>query len=369
MAQFTDQNRYSRTLRYPLKAPVASKDEMVGDDQAGYTELIDYVRIRRKRVEYTDTKGRAYGGTSMPQKNTKPVYHNSIVYLAMPTSISASYQPTYRQVNLGVGGAAALNALGSGENFNSLAASIQSAAKALLPEFAASAIAQGANSISGFFGVQGNLDANALQGLTSGRVFNPYTEQIFSQMNFRNHSFSFKLLARNAKEAQEIKQIIDYMKVGAHPQVTDDEGFEDLSQILTKSGGRNYGFAEAKGDGRDAAAKGVLGKDGFLTKNGVASTRFFKIPDHYQLSFVRMNPNSNQFVTPSQAEVDGQATNLHFRMADTVCSGVSVNYTPDNQYTSFKSIRGDLISVPAVVLNLQFTEIKLLSQKDILRGY
>jgi hypothetical protein len=82
-----------------------------------------------------------------------------------------------------------------------------------------------------------------------------------------------------------------------------------------------------------------------------------------------MNPNSNQFVTPSQAEVDGQATNLHFRMADTVCSGVSVNYTPDNQYTSFKSIRGDLISVPAVVLNLQFTEIKLLSQKDILRGY
>ncbi len=364
MAQFTDQNRYNRTLRYPLKAPVASKDEMVGDDQAGYTELIDYVRIRRKRVEYTDKGFKNYGGTSMPQKNTKPVYHNSIVYLAMPTAVSAQYQPTYRQVNLGVGGAAALNALGSGDNFNSLAASIQSAAKAMLPEFAASAIAQGANSISGFFGVQGNLDANALQGLTSGRVFNPYTEQIFSQMNFRNHSFSFKMLARNAKEAQEIKQIIDYMKVGAHPQVTDAEGFKDLSNEITsnKDNDRNFGFEVGK-DANKAANAAV--KD----FRGPAGTRFFKIPDHYQLSFVRMNPNSNQFVTPSQAEVDGQATNLHFRMADTVCSGVSVNYTQDNQYTSFKSIRGDLISVPAVILNLQFTEIKLLSQKDILRGY
>ena len=364
MAQFTDQNRYNRTLRYPLKAPVASKDEMVGDDQAGYTELIDYVRIRRKRVEFSDKEGKSYGGTSMPQQNTKPVYHNSIVYLAMPTSVSAAYQPTYRQVNLGVGGAAALSALGSSGSFDSLAASIQSAAKAMLPEFAASAIAQGANSISGFFGVQGNLDANALQGLTSGRVFNPYTEQIFSQMNFRNHSFSFKLLARNAKEAQEIKQIIDYMKVGAHPQVTDDGGFIDLSSQLTGDD-RKYGFEKADGKVRDAADKGVGG----ILEKGPSGTRFFKIPDHYQLSFVRMNPNSNQFVTPSQAEVDGQATNLHFRMADTVCSGVSVNYTPDNQYTSFKSIRGDLISVPAVVLNLQFTEIKLLSQKDILRGY
>ena len=367
MANFTDQNRYNRTLRYPLKAPVASKDEMVGDDQAGYTELIDYVRIRRKRVEYTDKDGKAFGGTSMPQRGTKPVYHNSIVYLAMPTALSASYQPTYRQVNLGVGGAAALNALGSSGSFDSLAASIQSAAKAMLPEFAASAIAQGANSVSGFFGVQGNLDANALQGLTSGRVFNPYTEQIFSQMNFRNHSFSFKMLARNAKEAQEIKQIIDYLKVGAHPQVTDAEGFTDLSNQLTSNekGDRKFGFDRAEGDVRSAADTGVKN----ILKNGPSGTRFFKIPDHYQLSFVRMNPNSNQFVTPSQAEVDGQATNLHFRMADTVCSGVSVNYTPDNQYTSFKSIRGDLISVPAVVLNLQFTEIKLLSQKDILRGY
>ena len=234
----------------------------------------------------------------------------------------------------------------------------------MLPEFAASAIAQGANSISGFFGVQGNLDANALQGLTSGRVFNPYTEQIFSQMNFRNHSFSFKMLARNAKEAQEIKQIIDYIKVGAHPQVTDAEGFQDLSNEITSNSkdDRNFGF-ETGGKANDAAK---AARDKF---RGPSGTRFFKIPDHYQLSFVRMNPNSNQFVTPSQAEVDGQATNLHFRMADTVCSGVSVNYTPDNQYTSFKSIRGDLISVPAVVLNLQFTEIKLLSQKDILRGY
>ena len=61
---------------------------------------------------------------------------------------------------------------------------------------------------TGFFGVQGNLDASVLSGLRHGKVFNPYTEQLFSQMNFRNHSFNIKMLARNYREAQEIKNII-----------------------------------------------------------------------------------------------------------------------------------------------------------------
>ena len=104
----------------------------------------------------------------------------------------------------------ALNA-GTGNNFESVAGSLQDAARAVLPEFFASTIASGANALSGFLGVRGNLNMNSLAGLTEGKVFNPYVEQIFSQMNFRNHSFAFKMFARNYKEAQEIKKIIQYV--------------------------------------------------------------------------------------------------------------------------------------------------------------
>ena len=67
--------------------------------------------------------------------------------------------------------------------------------------------------------MQGSLNANSLEALTEGRIFNPYIEQIFSQMNFRQHSFSFKMMARNVKEAREIQKIITYINLGAHPKV------------------------------------------------------------------------------------------------------------------------------------------------------
>ena len=85
---------------------------------------------------------------------------------------------------------------------------------------------------------------------------------------------------------------------------------------------------------------------------------------YYKLDFVRVNPNASEF-----ADDDVSATRLHYKMTDTVCSGISVNYTPDNQYTSFKSYTGDMIQVPAIVLNLQFTEVKLLNQGDVRSGF
>ena len=76
------------------------------------------------------------------------------------------------------------------------------------------------------------------------------------------------------------------------------------------------------------------------------------------------------FIPTSEfADDDVSATRLHYKMTDTVCSGISVNYTPDNQYTSFKSYTGDMIQVPAIVLNLQFTEVKLLNQGDVRSGF
>lgn len=375
---FADNNDYNITLRYPLKPPVASNEDFIGDDATGSTGATDYLRIQRKRTKYkygksgsaaSETGGAFFGSNSLTftEQNTVRDYHRTSCYIAIPPGINAQYQPVYRQVNLGVGGAAAMQAMGS-DNFNALATSLQQAAAAILPEFAASAVASGANAISGFFGTQGQLDANSLQGLLTGKVFNPYTEQLFQQMNFRNHSFAIKMLARNFKEAKEINDIIQYVKVGAHPVLSSTgksvlqiaDTFDSKTQLQNKSGG----------DGTEAVTLNPLQKDAkdelnkTFNKIENLSGRFFELPDHYKLDFVRVNPNASEF-----ADDDVSATRLHYKMTDTVCSGISVNYTPDNQYTSFKSYTGDMIQVPAIVLNLQFTEVKLLNQGDVRSGF
>lgn len=345
-----------------------------GDSADSLTGKTDYLRVRRCKTVYKDGSSEYYGGNNFPRNTGQTTHHKSMCYLAIPGGINAQYQPVYQQTNLGIGGAAAVSALNSGTTFESVAATIQDAAAAILPEFAASAFVSGANAVSGFLGVGGNLSTNALEGLTSGRVFNPYIEQIFNQMNFRNHSFSFKMMARNVKEAQEIKNIITYLKVGAHPttgaNVPKGQDYGVVSEKLT-----------GKSDNRDKNEKGVEGtknlKDFIEDFNGttLAGQRFFGIPDQYELAFMRMKPNSGEFdnvtegIPYANASSVNQNLTLHYKMDKCICSGFSVNYTPDNQYTAMKRINNNMIQVPAVVMQIQFTEVRLLSQADIIAGY
>ena len=356
-------------MRYPYKAPVSAAETFLGDDATGATGMIDYLKIRRQRTTYRD--GKYYGANTdfLPSSDGVKNQHRSTVYLSLPAGINAQYQPVYRQVNLGVGGAAAIDALGAG-SAESLAVSLQNAASALRPEFLASALAQGANAVSGFFGVQGNLDANVLSGLSSGKVFNPYTEQLFSQMNFRNHSFNIKMLARNYREAQEIKNIIQYLKVGAHPQVTGGDFtnlFKKINDEDAKEGSAYHNNSEFQDQAGDLFSS-LIGSDGAIGELN-DQKRFFQIPDHYDLDYLRIDPDMMLDTSNGLDPELSSTQRLHYRMQACVCSGINVNYTPDNQYTSFKSVNGTMIQVPAVILNIQFTEVKLLNQDDIIAGF
>ena len=353
-------------MRYPFKSPVSSRENFLGDDATGATGMTDYLKIRRQRTTYKD--GKYYGANNdyIPNSNAVKTQHRSTVYISIPGGINAQYQPVYRQVNLGVGGVAALDALNSGANSDDLAMAVRNAASAIRPEFMASALSQGANAISGFFGVQGNIDANALQGLSTGKVFNPYTEQLFSQMNFRNHSFSFKMLARNYREAREIRNILQYLKVGSHPKLTSDGGDIELFKRLGAGD-----VSQEDGNSLADPNKFTQGANDDLADiiNGDSTGRFFEIPDHYDLDYVRMDPDM-LLDTSNGLDPDSSLTQrLHYKMQACVCSGININYTPDHQYTSFKTVNGSMIQVPAISLNIQFTEVKLLNQKDIIAGF
>lgn len=251
----------------------------------------------------------------------------------MPKGLQTNYAPQYTQIDLGVLGVSTIAAMGGDiTNTDNLAAAVKSAAAAALPEFAGSAVSQLANGLSQAGGLAGGLNANSLQALTKGRVFNPFKEQVFQGMRFRQHSFNFKLVSRDDLEAREVRDIIRYFKEGATPAVTGAKIGVDVDDKGT-----------GIGTGLDAAS----------------SQRFFQIPDSFNIDFVRMSANGKSLNTNGQP--------LHFKIHPSVCTSISVNYAPDGQYTSFKNAESITtgVSVPAVDLSLQFTELKLVTNNDI----
>lgn len=302
--------------RYPLQPPVLNADSP--------TETVDYVMIRRKRLLFKDGATNYYG-LNLPTNKVNSKMNSEMVYIAMPQNIQTAYRPTYRQVDLGVVGMKAGELINAGNDSTAMARLVSEAARAALPEFTSSAFSGAANSASQMLGLAGNVDTNSLLQIARGKVFNPYTEQLFSNMQFRQHNFTFKMFARSKKESEEINKIILYLKEGALPIF----------------GGEN--------------------------------ARFMEIPDKYDIKFVRMDP-SGKLATPSE--------DLHFKIHTSVCTSIEVNYTPDGQYNAFKDTelgvgytgKGTVaqskpIQVPAVTVNCQFTETKFVTQNDILEGY
>lgn len=293
--------------------------------------------LRRNRINYADGEVRYYG-ENLPNNSIDRVLNPDICYIAMPNQLNTSYSPAYRQVDMGVTGVMAASAVAGGvtADINTLAGTIQGAAVDALPEFAMSTIAQAASGINSALGLQGNVDSNSLLAISKGKVFNPFTEQVFSNMSFRTHQFNFKMLSRSMEEAREIKRIISYIKGGAVP-IIGGGGANDIS--------------------------GEFGDDSSGAGSVASRNRFMEVPDKFNIKFVRMSPDG----TLSE-DADGFGS-MHFKIHTSVCTGVQVNYTPDGQYTSFKNITGEMVQVPAIQLSLAFTETRMISQGDIARGF
>ena len=293
----------SSTLRYPLEPPVVGNT--VGE---GPTQAVDYVMFRRKRIKYKKDGGSGnYNQLNLPGNDVSFDYNDQSVYLAMPPQLATAYNPAYTTQNLGVGGMAMAGISGitlkeesEQSDLDSIVSTLQDAATGALPEVINSAKAQFANAASQMLGIGGNINANTIAQLAGGKVFNPYTEQLFNNMTFRSHAFNFKLFSRSPDEARENKLIIDYFKKGATPIIND------------------------------------------------SPNRFMEVPDKFDIKFVRMDPQKRQF---------SESNELHFKIFTSVCAGVNVKYTPDGQYNAFAETSmgtTEMMQVPAVTLSLTF---------------
>ena len=349
-------------FRYPYRNPFPGN----GSIASGPTEAVDYLVIKRNRRKYKNKGKDYYSSSGLGTGDTLDKQLNDdTAYIAMPAQVATAYQAGYQKVDVGIVGMGALEMFAGGDA-GTQAEALQKAARGILPEFTNSGIAQILNGASGMLGLAGQLSPNTIQALTKGKVFNPFSEQIFNSMGFRTHTFNFKLVSRNAREAQEVKNIIKYVKVGMAPKV------EDATSAKEGLGSGNS--SQVKDDIREKIGLGKIEKDTFSDWAGVLkggsdrgkNQRFFRTPDHYDLKFVRAEDGRLVWQGNNQ---DNPTRSMHFRIHPSYCTGVSVNYTPDGQYTSFKSFDGSMVQVPAINLGLSFVETRLISQADMDAGF
>ena len=341
-------------LRYPIRPPVPDNHSVDAD---GPTKAIDYLAIRRSRIKYE--KDTAWYGENIPNNDIKRTYNDDACYLAMPAQLQTQYNPAYQRTDVGVAGVMAASLVaGDTDNLENIAQSVQAAAQGGLPEFATSTIASAANSLNNVLGLAGNVSANSLSAMAKGKVFNPFTEQIFNSMAFRTHVFNFKFLSRDRAEAVQVKQIIDYIKTGSGPILMGGDIPEIKKDVSTNKNNK---------ENQKKFVDAIDLKWADLTKvndslKSASKYRFMEVPDKFHLKFMRLGADGN--LTTGNNE-----HGLHFRMHTSVCTGVNVNYTPDGQYTTFKDIEGDMVQVPAIQMTVSFPETRMVTQRDMQQGY
>ena len=85
-----------------------------------------------------------------------------------------------------------------------------------LGDLAARGAIKAAASLPSGFGITGDLGASL--DLASGKVANPYKEQLFSNMGFRQFAFNYKFTPRNESEYNQVRRIIKLFKYHMHPE-------------------------------------------------------------------------------------------------------------------------------------------------------
>jgi hypothetical protein len=152
----------------------------------------------------------------------------SNIYLPIPQNLMTAYRADYEQAELGVIGRMAADVADgdfagafSGENLGGGALNLLSQA---LTSGGAGAIA--GSTIGGKFGstLAGLLGGTAFTQAAKGAMVgagiarNPHMAQVFRNVGFRSHSFSYKFSPKNLAESRELKNIVTNLKIAMHPK-------------------------------------------------------------------------------------------------------------------------------------------------------
>jgi len=82
-----------------------------------------------------------------------------------------------------------------------------------------SGVSAGAGNLAARIGMAGGMVAKGILGAMAGVAPNPFLWMLFTQPNFKEHTFSWTFTPSNAKESDTIRAIIRYMKFNSLPDV------------------------------------------------------------------------------------------------------------------------------------------------------
>ena len=325
-------------LVYPKIAPnIGSSADGLGSYFSGGgeypTDTIDYIKFTEIEINYSGGGGLS-SITPAGKDNVKDL---ETCYLYIPQNIGTDYGVQYNQVNMGALGVEAASVIGT-KSEQEITTALQAAAGSAVPEAVFNTIGTGIGAANNIFGIGGGPSGSALSAIGQGLAFNPFMEQIFEGVGFRNHNFTFKLIARNADEARDIQSIIKFFKMAMLPNT-------------------NEGPASGPGATGTAAA-GASPTTSFPGRS--TGSRYLKVPNRFKLEFVRKKVDT---LSGGITSKDISAIQGLYAFKQCALTNMQVSYTPDGQYVST-----DDLYVPAVQLDLRFVELSIITRQDVESG-
>ena len=296
------------TFRYPKY--VNAQSSSLGTDAMSRGQITDYLVIYVLNTSAGSGGFNPYanvGTASTSASWSKEGTNAGTIYLHMPNQIQSNYQVEYEDVSMGVLGASAVQALAGGGEVS--AESIEAAAKSMKPEILAGTLSTALGMANNLTGVGGGISGSQLATLTQRKAFNPYKENVFKSVPFRNHSFNFKMVPRNKAEADEIKGIVNLLKWAMHPAYS------------------------STGDAQ-----------------GLAAQRWLDIPYSFGLEFKRLGGGNPQIL---------------YKFMPSVLTSLNVDYTPDGNYVTGRDLTDFNDHGLAVNLQMTFKETRMLTKEGM----
>lgn len=189
------------------------KADLDTDDTSSnqYTEQIRDIRAQVRELSASIEKWSGQASQST-QATTMPVSDKSIE-LYLPTGLAFRDNVTYENFDLGAAGAAMEGGMGMAE---SMVKGVGSFVTGLTGGSGADVAKLAGIQLASKFGTFA-AEAQAAQKLAGGVTLNPNSRVLFKQPNIREFAFAFKFVARSQREAQEVKDIIKFLRTELYP--------------------------------------------------------------------------------------------------------------------------------------------------------
>jgi len=358
------------------------------EGNAVFQEAHDYLKIMiisSEKNSYSNYVGRGGGGgVRNSTNNTFEVLQT--IFLYMPHQLSESFQAGYNTDSLGMLGASAMRMANQRGDTASMAASLKDAANGLKPEVGMSALASAISGVADVTGVGGQVNVNTISQLTRGKILNPYKELTFQGVDFRAHSFSFKLTVNTSKDINVIQNILQALRIAMHPDLSGADKDEQFGAAKAENKTETNNESSATPGAKDPKAKPTTkpatgasaakpaptppaakpaSKPGLLDPGGGGTEdRWLTIPDFFKLELVRIEKGGGV----GAANASRRLTSLVRFPVYCVLEGMTVNFTPDGSYQPLKEFDGDTtkdLGVLSYQLDLQFRETGMITKSNL----